>query len=255
MNTFDFIQDEYEKFINSIKKINDKLADEITILVQNNSVDGHLIFSADMASLEDQIRQILISHGYKKVTDKFISNLAIIKAENIDTYSRLRGLEKHIDESELLNLLEQNTIKNLKTTTFSQNIINPLSDEIRQMSLLNISLKDFREKLHSQFGQDSRFTRYINNVSSGIMTQYDGAIKKVIIDKYNPTVFYYVGDLIDSSRPFCIHMKEKYRGKKITFLQLKEDLDLYAPNGIPSEKKIEINGKMVKMGSGMMKGT
>jgi len=255
MSTFNYIEDEFEKFIKAIEKINAKLADEIFYLIQKNSNDGKLVFSLDMAELEDQIKQILISYGYKKLTDNFFQNLSFIKEENLQTYSKLRGLEKFVNESELLKLLEENTIKNLRTTGINNGIINPLADEIRQMSLLNVSLKDFRLKMKSTFDKDEKFTKYINNVTKGVMSQFDGAIKKVIIDKYKPTGFYYVGGLLDSSRPFCIHMKDKYKNGKITFEQLKADLDIYAPGGIPSEKKIEINGKYVKMGAGMMKGT
>ncbi len=91
------------------------------------------------------------------------------------------------------------------------------------------------------------------------INQKDGAKKDLIRIVSEMNVFVYIGNTCEDSRPICTHIKEKFDGR-ITVEELKEILNEYCPNGIPSDEIITystINGvvRTTTKGSGMIKGT
>jgi hypothetical protein len=91
------------------------------------------------------------------------------------------------------------------------------------------------------------------------LSQYDGAMNKMIADVYEFDNFIYVSNTIETSRPFCIHMRDDLGGR-FSKDQLKIALNEYCPAGDPSDQTIEYKThsgevKRGKKGSGMIKGT
>jgi hypothetical protein len=97
-------------------------------------------------------------------------------------------------------------------------------------------------------------------VAKDAIMQYDGLIQEELRQKFKPTSGRYIGSLIEDSRPFCDHMKDKFANRPVSITQLQTALDEFCPNGQPSQSKITfetVNGetKSQAKGSGMIQGT
>ena len=144
------------------------------------------------------------------------------------------------------------TFKRLKRDGFTSLTLDKIRDEIYSIILTNSPYKELSDSL---FPSDSYTNLIIEEITPDTFSFYNGAIQNTIKQKYNSTKGVYLNSLTETSRPFCIHMKETYGNKDITIEQLQKSLDEYCPNGIPSDKLIEIDGKILRKGTGMIEGT
>lgn len=239
-----FIDETHTVFLDDIGKVSKDFYQKLVDYIIKYSNKGRLEYDISLSQVEDDIKKILIESGYKSRTDNFIDSLSVIEDMNIQKY-QLFGLKKVIDTSERLSLAKDIITRNLKGIGADQNIIAKIADLIRVQIINGSTYKELKDILHENIIKNSIPIRYVNQISIDTLTEYNGAIQADIIDNFNPKGFYYVGDLIEGSRPFCEHMKEKYGTRLITFKELKVDLDKYCPNGIPDEK----------LGKGMKQGT
>ena len=239
-----FIDDTHTTFLDDIGKVSKNFYQKLVDYIIKYSNKGKLEYDMSLSQVEDDIKKILIESGYKSTTDNFIGSLSVIEDINIQKY-QLFGLKKVIDNSERLSLAKDIITRNLKGIGVEQNIIAKIADIIRVQIINGSTYQELKNILHENLVKNSISVRYVNQISVDTLTEYNGAIQADIIDNFKPKGFYYVGDLIEGSRPFCEHMKEKYGTRLITFKELKIDLDKYCPNGIPDEK----------LGKGMKQGT
>ena len=99
------------------------------------------------------------------------------------------------------------------------------------------------KRLNEAIIEKPELTRYVRQVATDALFQYDGALNEDIKKEFGFTKFRYLGSLVEDSRPFCEHMKSL--GGVIDIEQLKIALDDFCPNGEPKKGK----------GDGMIKGT
>jgi len=85
--------------------------------------------------------------------------------------------------------------------------------------------------------------RYVNQVSLDTLSQIHGALQSEIQIKYKPTKGRWIGSEIETTRPFCKHMKTLTN--PISRETLQGVLNKYIPDGKPKQL----------IGSGMIEGT
>ena len=231
--------DELEKDLQDrIEKIAKKFNQNINRLIKEFAVDGGLEVNRDLSILNKRILKELKESGIEKLYDYMVSITAKIEKQNISYYSKLSSIESDIRKSDSVKYVAEN----LKIVS------NPCP--IRFFLRFSATYLTILEKILPK-----EITRYTTQITKGLFSVYDGAIQNTIKQKYNPTKGKYLNSLVESSRPFCIHMRETYGNKEITVEQLQKSLDEYCPKGIPSDKFIEIDGRKLRKGAGMLEGT
>ena len=164
------------------------------------------------------------------------------------------SVENYLIKNKYLTELKNQAIENLKSSgTIYQEITKPVEQVMRLSIIRGISYQDAKDQLSGNLG---KLESYVKTITKDTLNTYDGAINNEIKERYKLETMIYVGSLIETSRPICLHLKEKSRWTKD---ELKSVLDEYCPNGVPSEKTIMIQqgDKEVRMkkGSGMIEGT
>lgn len=236
-----------------IEKIAKKFNQNINRLIKEFAVDGGLEVNRDLSILNKRILKELKESGIEKLYDYMVSITAKIEKQNISYYSKLSSIESDIRKSDSVKYVAENLKKNLigqgLQTVLTENISNTIKPYVLSNSDYN-STSTILEKILPK-----EIKRYATQITKGLFSVYDGAIQNTIKQKYNPKKGKYLNSLVESSRPFCIHMRETYGNKEITVEQLQKSLDEYCPKGIPSDKFIEIDGRKLRKGAGMLEGT
>jgi hypothetical protein len=247
---FEKLDKELEKKIEEIAKKFDKRLKE---LIKEFSVQGGLEVNSKLTQLSKEILKELKNAG---ISDLYIYMSAILEnitTNNVDYYSKLSGAKDAIMKSDSAKFVSDTLKKNLIGSGLETILAEKISNSIKPYILSGADFKTTSDILSKTIPKE--ISRYTNQITKGAFSVYDGAIQNTLKQKYNPKKGKYIGGLIESSRPFCIHMKDKYGSRDITIDDLQKDLNEYCPKGIPSDTVIEIKGKKVKKGAGMIEGT
>jgi hypothetical protein len=102
--------------------------------------------------------------------------------------------------------------------------------------------------------------RHFNQVARDAIMQYDGLIQEGLYNTFKPTAGRYLASVIETTRPICDHIKDRFGNQLIKRTELKAILDDYAPGGTPSDERITyqtVTNQPItaKKGSGMIQGT
>jgi hypothetical protein len=210
---------------------------------------------AQLLKLKKAIDDAFSKTKYENVVDKYLSIFDTILNDNIDFYNKNKlSVENYLIKNKYLTELKNQAIENLKSSgTIYQEITKPVEQVMRLSIIRGISYQDAKDQLSGNLG---KLESYVKTITKDTLNTYDGAINNEIKERYKLETMIYVGSLIETSRPICLHLKEKSRWTKD---ELKNVLDEYCPNGVPSEKTIMVQqgDKEVRMkkGSGMIEGT
>jgi len=246
---------ENERIKKEIERVNNKFSALLIEYIAKFSVRGQLEYDDSMAFLEQDIAKILKEAGYSDAISGYFEYFTKILTSTISNYTRVAEVEQALSQSRSADLITQSTTDSLKGLGIKENIINPLAKQIRTFILTGGTYNDLKGFLKNSIENNGKLTQYVTQITVDAFSQYDGALQNEIKTKFKPTKFYYIGDEIETSRPFCTHMKDTYGSSPISIEQLEKDLNEYCHNGIPSEKSITINGKQKKKGAGMLEGT
>jgi len=246
-------EDEEKIIEKKIEQISKKFDKKINSLIKEFAVSGNLEINKDITFLTKEVIKELRDSGIDDLYDHILSVIAKVSNNNIQYYSDISSMRTLIDKSTSVKFVLDNLKKNLVGTGMETILAERISNTIKPYILSNADFRTTTEILSKVL--PTELMRYTSQITKGIYSVYDGAIQNTLKQKYNPKKGVYIGDLRESSRPFCIHMRDKYGNREITIDELQGDLDEYCPKGIPSDKKIEIKGKQVKKGAGMLEGT
>lgn len=245
-----------DEIIKNIDKVSANLKAKILDYIIIYLDKGKLVYNDAIATIENDIINLLKESGYLEAIEPFFNNFKEILNTTIGYYPKISDLNISLSESKAAQYVIDNTNEYLRSTGLKENVINPIVKELRKMILTGDTYSNIKNKIESLLtGEKPIMINYIKQVSIDAFAQYDGALQNEIMDKYKPKYLYYIGGKIDNSRPFCVHMKDKYGNNKIHIDELKASLLEYCPNGEPSEEIIYINGKKRKKGDGMIDGT
>lgn len=246
-------EDEEKILEKKIEAISKKFDKKINDLIKEFSVSGNLEVNKDITFLTKQVIKDLKDSGIEDLYEHMLDVIDRISSDNIKFYSQISSMKSLIAKSDSVKYVMDNLKKNLVGSGLETILAERISNSIKPYILSNADFRTTSEILSKTLPVELQ--RYTTQITKGAFSVYDGAIQNTVKQRFNPTKGKYLGDLRESSRPFCIHMRDKYGSKDITLTELQVDLDEYCPKGIPSDTKIEINGKNLKKGAGMLEGT
>ena len=241
--------------------IENRLINRLLMDLNLLAVNNNLVFAPDYyATLEDKIVNYMRELGYVDKVNAYLSNYDAIDELAKDFYSRQRLLlENEAIRNPLNEQLRKSTIEALRGQGVAADFVKPLADILRVQALQGLTITQATEQLKARL-EKPELVRYAGQVTQDAIMQYDGALNENIAKTYGLKEFIYFSSIIETSRPFCTHMKDKYGSRPIKQDEIKAVLDEYCPNGVPSDVPITyttVNNveKTAKKGSGMIEGT
>jgi len=200
-----------------------------------------------LASLDYRIFQAMKKNGYGNAVSDFTGNFDLLTDNLQDLHQKLgNGIIEKKDINALKRIEVQNTVSNLTEKGLYKDVIAPLRKDLYRNIMFGASLQDtenmVRGYILSTEGQDSKLLRYVKQISTDALHQYDGSVNQMAKDKLGLNATQYVGSLIEDSRAQCM----KWVGMSIIKDEnLQEEIDWALAGGQFSNKKC----------SGMIPGT
>jgi hypothetical protein len=255
------IEKSFNDYIKEIEKVNKKLLSIILSHISDFVVDGKFDTSlSNVAKIKTFLIDALKKSGYVKATTEYMKLVDTIKEINTKWYDKESiNISKSFDN--LLVKNSENAINNvLRGDELIRNIVEPLNKSLTNQLILKSDFKETYRNLDNIINEKRIIPSYIENVAYDVMLEHDGNINNVVKLENKLKYMYWIGSEIESTRPICSHIKDKYGSKAISEDQMQIVLDEYCPNGIPSKKMITyttVNGKTFtrEKGSGMKLGT
>ena len=255
------IEKSFNEYVKEVEKINKKLFSIIVSHISDFVIDGKFDTSlSNVAKIKTFLIDALKQSGYVKATNEYMKLVDTIKEINTSWYKKESiNISKSFD-----NLLVKNSedaINNvLRGDELIRNIVEPLNKSLTNQLILKSNFKETYRNLDNIINEKRIIPSYIENVAYDVMLEHDGNINNVVKLENKLKYMYWIGSEIESTRPICSHIKDKYGSKAISEDQMQIVLDEYCPNGIPSKKSITyttVNGKSFtrEKGSGMKQGT
>jgi len=255
------IEKSFNEYVKEVEKINKKLFSIIVSHISYFVIDGKFDTSlSNVAKIKTFLIDALKKSGYVKATTDYMKLVDTIKEINTKWYNKESiNISKSFDN--LLVKNSENAINNvLRGDELIRNIVEPLNKSLTSGLILKSDFKETYRNLDNIFNDKRIIPSYIENVAYDVMLEHDGTINNVVKVEHKLKYMYWIGSEIESTRPICSHIKDKYGSKAISEDQMQIVLDEYCPNGIPSKKSITyttVNGKTFtrEKGSGMKQGT
>jgi hypothetical protein len=250
-----------EQLAKDLTAIENRLINRLLMDLNLLAVNNNLVFNPDYyATLEDKIVNYMRELGYIDKVNAYLSNYDAVDELAKDFYSRQRLLlENEAIRNPLNEQLRKSTIEALRGQGVAADFVKPLADILRVQALQGLTINQATEQLKARL-EKPELVRYAGQVTQDAIMQYDGALNENIAKTYGLKEFIYFSSIIETSRPFCTHMKDKYGSRPIKPEEIKETLDEYCANGIPSPVPITyttVNNvqRTAQKGSGMIEGT
>lgn len=252
------IIEDADKSLDKLKKYDKIIYEKVLDIINENIVDGKIFLSEQvMAGLEDLLIDELEKFGIFKDIVSYLKIYNTLDFELIEEQGKINKLKanelkefwkKNKSRQILTNKLKYDLSKNGMAKTY----VNAVASLVREQAFLQVPFKEAQKLLKEKLIDNNVTTRYIKTTVRDVASQYDGAFQNEIRKKYDFKNFIIIGDLIEDSRPVCRHLVDL---RRLTYEQMEKVLDEYCPNGKPSEKIVELNGKKIKKGSGMIEKT
>lgn len=247
------------RYVKDIDKVSEKLYGILINVLAENTNSGNIEFDTDrLARLEQIIVQSLIDAGYSTSTDDYLKSFGLIEEFNDKYYSKENI--KIVTQSELITTFNEKVLDQLRKNGLLNNIIKPLETIFRESAIYNRTFKEANQLLQRALIDKPILSRHVSTLAYDYLHQFDGVLNDEVKRRYDLKYFYYVGSIVEDSRPICDHIRDNFGTRAVSTDQLKVILDTFCPNGIPSDVKITyqtVSGenKTSKRGAGMIEGT
>jgi len=227
-----------DKFIENVDKNSKDFNQRLIEYVLSNLEDKKLPKGAFLANLENEIQKILNKSGYIQSANDFIGNAQTIKTEMAKTYGA--NVKSLFDKSERFKFFSEYAENQITKDGLKNAVIKKIADKIRVASFSDYDIDSIKALVK---GTGDVLPRYVNQVSVDTLSQIHGALQSEIQIKYKPSKGRWIGSEIETTRPFCKHMKTLTN--PISRETLQGVLNKYIPDGKPKPL----------IGSGMIEGT
>lgn len=260
-----------EQAIKELQKFQDGLYNKLLSYLAGITQDGFLQPNTlQLAQLENAIVNWTKELNYGNIIENYLSALGEVDELNVAYYSKetskryRQRIENEILRSPLTNEYREQVSNNLRSAGAYNEIVKKVADTLKLQALRGMTFEQAAEQLkalvtNTETGQGIA-ERHFNQVARDAIMQYDGVIQEGLAKEFNPTRGRYLASVIETTRPICDHIKDKYGNGYITKQQLKEILDEFCPGGQPSKEKITyttVSGeeRRTAKGAGMIEGT
>jgi hypothetical protein len=270
MNVGEIQDEKLNDTLAQLEKFERRLYEKVVAYLATISLNGQLNpTNAQLAVIRDQITGWYRELGYGKIIESYIAALDDIDdlnrayyASQVGSRERIR-IEREIIKSPVTQEYRRQVAESLRGFGAAEALIKPIEDVLRIDAIRGITVEQAATELRNRITSDSGrgiTQAHIETVAVDALRMYDGLIQEELFKVFKPTKGRYFGSVIETSRPFCDHMKDKFANRIIEVSELKVVLDEYAPNGEPSKDKITyetVNGVTATKakGSGMYPNT
>lgn len=259
------IIDKGDTILYSINDLDKRMYKRLVKFLANNSLGGKVnITNEDLAQIEDIIYDEVKSSEYEENIAKYLMLLnkledAISQQQFDINRIKAQNIKDLWNGDVLKTKLRDKIVYDLGANGIKDYFVKGIAEVVREANYFNLTIDDAIDRLGKVLIDDEYTNRYLQQTSRDALSQYQGAINDAVRVAYELKDIIYVGNTIESTRPICAHLRDTLKGK-ITGEQLKQTLDEYCPNGIPSKKKITyttVKGDehTASKGSGMIEGT
>lgn len=240
------------KLINSTRLIELLIYKALLELFENVDITNGKLSSTPkaedfLASLDYRIFKAMRDSGYGQSVNDYVTNFDKISDNLQDLHQKLgNGIIPKADLNSIKRIEKQNTIQNLTEKGLYKDVIAPLRKDLYRNIMFGATLESTQETVRNYIlsteGKDSRLLRYVKQISTDALHQYDGSVNQMAKDKLGLNAVRYVGSLIEDSRAQCIKWVEK---------------DIITDDELPNEIEFAINKEFYKgkKCSGMIPGT
>lgn len=188
----------------------------------------------------NKVERSIFSGRYLDDIDAYLASFQDLEGATIANHSVINGIK--VTKGSLKNLraefLEE-TLSQIKGTGFKAGFLDELKSRIARNVIAGSNRLDIRDELENFIlGNEERLgglTRHVNQISTDLINQYDGAMNQLIGNEFGLNWIVYAGRLIATSRPQCI----RWVGKRYLHRDQLDEEIMYANNN----------------GSGMIPGT
>jgi len=205
-------------FENLAKKTQSRLL-EIVLdrLTDLSNKKGTLVFSGESTQeINDLIKQVYKEFGFEKYKGEISS---LLRDVNKIGQSEINLASILTDNIEINFTNQQNFIINelserlASPDSFKANILGEVRRIIGRRILTQAPISQLKADLKATFtGKDGQVTKYVNQIVTDGVNQYQGAINKEIKQKYGLDAYNYINSIIETSRPQCVRWVEKFGG-------------------------------------------
>lgn len=162
-----------------------------------------------LAALDFKIYQALKKSGYPAYVGDFIKNYDKISSNVIDLHQALgNGLIPNKDLKSIQRLEIQKTVANLTEQGMYKEFVAPIREGLYRNIMFGATVGETEDFIKSQVisnkKKDSRLTRYVGQVATDALHQFDGSVNQVAKSSLGLNATQYVGSLIEDSRAQCM---------------------------------------------------
>lgn len=260
-----------EQAIKDLQQFQNGLYQKLVTFLAGITQDGFLQPNTlQLAQLENAIVNWTKELNYGNIIDAYLSALPEVDEINRAYYSKettkrqLQRIENEILRSPLNEEYRQQVSNNLRSAGAYEEIVKRVADTLKLQALRGMTFEQASNELRALVTQTETgqgiAERHFNQVAKDAIMQYDGVIQEGLAKNFNPTRGRYLASVIETTRPICDHIKDKFGNGYITREQLQTVLNDFCPAGQPSKEKITyvtVNGeeRTANKGAGMIEGT
>lgn len=261
-----------EKEILDAEKELDKGLDEVNKYIHDNTIDFMVSFLEEgnklklntkkLAALKTKLEKLISSSKYDWVVTRYLKKYDLIDKLNTEWYAKNKYRIDKVIGSEILKEYRNQAVENLLSKgAIDEHLVKPILQQVRKDIILGTSYENAKNNLKILFEENKVVSNYAGQVAKDSINQYDGELNNQVRIKFKLTHFRYIGSEIETSRPFCRHMKDQ---GEWSVDELQSVLDEFCPNGVPSDVRTTIQTtdskgkkvtKSVAKGGGMIEGT
>jgi len=254
-----------DKYLADNTDLNKRIFKRLIKYLSENTVQGKIMMSAqDLAVLEDIIYEQVKESDYEENISKYLELItALDNAISKEQFERNRIKAQSIKDmwtsEQQRTVMIEKVVYDLGQNGLKEYFVKGISEVVRDANFFNLTLSDAVEQLQKVLVDDDYTTRYIRGTAGDALAEYAGAIEDKVAEVYELNTMLYIGNVIETSRPICDHIRDDLRGR-VSREKLKQVLNEYCPNGKPSQQYIQystVSGEKyrAKKGAGMKEGT
>jgi len=161
-----------------------------------------------LLTLEDRVFLALAKSGYGQAVKDFTVNFDLVSDNVINLNESINKSVLKKSDIDLIKRLEvKKTIQNLTEAGLYKDFVAPVREALYRNIMFGATIDETEELIRSfiisKKDKESRLLRYVGQVATDSLHQYDGSVNKTIKTNLGLNGTQYVGSLITDSRGQC----------------------------------------------------
>lgn len=217
-----------DEFLNGIEKVEKQYYSEVVkLLARLKTVNGNLVLSEEnrliLSEIESQLKGLLLKTSYSSLTEDFISSIskqAKITDDFLKAEFTTAAEAKIITEAgnTTLQHIRRNALYDLMEKPIDVRFVDAVFKVIDDNTVAGASFAETLSALQTTILGDTqtngKLMQYSKQVAHDLFALSDRQYTKEVSEKLGVQWYFYSGNTIKTSRPFCVTRHNKYFHKK-----------------------------------------